>query len=394
VLVVLRALLHDHCGLLLGPRLQPGGLHVSARGMQQLLPALLAALVLMPGAAGAQDWAQSFSPAAAGSYLEAGNQKVLVAAAGEPLDAVRSAASALETALRASGRAQLVMGSAGLGSLAQDSDTQVVQKARPFPVDTVAVVRVFAGAPGAPSTAVVTFYDTAGKVLSALSVVSGTPLGAREGSGTTQAVPSSALQAVQEVGKSAEDAQAQYDKQHVWFEDGAFVGVQSGRVMARFTDAFQGKNRTPLEGARFYEVVGRQDLADDYRSRKTKHLVLLWGGMAGLLGGGAVMATGISSSCQREVARTGECLQKGPSPVVPGAILAGAGTVAMLASLPYMEFHPVKPPARRDLAEEYNKKLKGELGLARAAPPAPAPTIRVASGFVPGGAGLTLELRL
>jgi hypothetical protein len=367
---------------------------VSARNSSQLSTALLAAVLLSAGSALGADWSQSFTSAASGTYLEGTGQKVLVASAGEPADEAQEAARALEAALRGSGRAQLVMGSAGLGSLAQDSDAQVLQKAKALPVDTIAIVRVFPGAPGAPSTAVVTFYDTAGKALSALSAVAGTPVSARPGSGAAQAVPSSALQAVEAVGKSAEDAQAQYDKRHVWFEEGAFVGVQSGRVVARFTDAYQGKNRTPLEGARFYEVVGRQDLAEAYRSRRAKHYGLLVGGGAAALAGTAAVFAGATGKCQREDARTFECLQRDTSLLVPGAVLAGAGTVAMLVSIAYVEFHPVKPPERRDLAEEYNKKLKGELGLARATPPAPVPTVRVAGGFVPGGAGLTLELRL
>ncbi len=359
--------------------------------------ATAALLLLLSLPALAAEWKDSFPPEATGSYLESSHRGVLVAGAGEPAAESRAAASAVEAALRDSGRAQLVMNDAPLGNLAADSDAQVVRKVAALPVDTVVVVRVFAGAAGTSPTAVVTFYDKAGKVLAALSAQQGQAVSTRAGGGIG-ALTNTAKSTVDSVTRVAKDAQAEYEKKYVWFEDGAFVNVYGG-VVSRFSVAYQGKSRVPLEGEAFYQAIGRTDLADSYRARSGTRLGLLLGGGAVTLGGTAMMLGGIGGRCVRENAASYDCLQREHQELlIPGILLGTAGAVAMVVGAA-LQSHPVEVLEARRLAEEYNEKLKGELGLAEA--PAPARTrgtrveVSVGGALLPrGGGALVVGVRL
>ena len=90
-------------------------------------------LLVLLSATGEQ-WGATFPPKEMATYLEAKDAKVLVAAAGEPAEPVRAAATAVESALRGSGRTSLVMNDAALGALQSASDLDVVNRAKPFPV--------------------------------------------------------------------------------------------------------------------------------------------------------------------------------------------------------------------------------------------------------------------
>lgn len=355
------------------------------------LPAAAQVDTGQPSASAATAWTETFPPQAAGTWLEGSQRKVLVAGAGEPAAEARAAAQALEAAWRASGQSPLVMGDAALGGLTTDSDAQVVQKAAPLPVDAVAVVRVFAGAPGAPSTAVVTLYDKAGKVLTAFTAAQGVALAAKAGAGAGGAVPSAALAAVDVVGRGGSEAQAKYDEKYVWFEDGALVNVYNGRVMRRFTLAYQGKYKKHLEGDAFYEAVGRSDLAAQYRSRRTRRTLLLTGGSLAAVGGGTMTLFGLMGPCVKEDARSFACLERDKGLLVPGLVLAGGGMVALLMGAT-TEPHPVDAPEVRRIADEYNQKLKGELGLAEAPRRHASPGLELQVGalLTPGGGALVL----
>jgi hypothetical protein len=361
--------------------------------------ALAALLLLVSLPALAAGWEDSFPPEATGSYLESAQQGVLVAAAGEPAAETRAAAAALEVALRDSGRARLVMNDAPLGSLATDSDADVVRKAAALPVDTVAVVRVFAGAPGTPPTAVVTFYDKAGKVLSAFSAQQGQAVPERVWGGLVgRALPNTAQSTVDSVTRVAQDAQAQYEKKYVWFEDAAYVNAYGG-VVSHFSVAYQGKSRVPLSGEAFYLAIDRTDLADRYRARRGTRLGLMLGGGAVSVGGMVMALSGVGTRCVRMDAREfGGCLQReNEELLIPGIVVGSAGVVAMLVGA-LVPHHPVDALEARRLAEEYNEKLKGELGLAAAPAPARArePKVEVSVGgaLLRGGGALVVGVRL
>src|SRR5512140_402845 len=284
-------------------------------------------LLVLLSATGEQ-WGATFPPKEMATYLEAQDAKVLVAAAGEPAESVRAAATAVENALRGSGRTSLVMNDAALGSLQSASDVDVVTRAKAFPVQLVAVVRVFPGAADAPETAVVTFYDKEGKVLSALTATAGTPIAARSGASSGEAVSSEALKSVDTVRGSgpATDAEKEYDRKYVVIEDAAVV-TRAGQV-ARLGLAYQGKSRLPIDGADFYRAIGRKDLAEQYQSRNTLRLGLGLGGMALGIAGIALFAPGIVDPCVKRNAQTRECLQTDYTLAVVGGVVGAGGMIA------------------------------------------------------------------
>ncbi|MFH0901416.1 MAG: hypothetical protein V2A73_12380 [Pseudomonadota bacterium] len=175
-------------------------------------------------AAEKDDWSRSFDPKTAVNDIPAGELAIIVVAAGPSSTSVSAAAAALAQALRASERTKLVMDDASIGSVESLDDPAIVAKCRRLPVTHVAVVRTFAGKPGQPSQAVVTFYDKAGETVAALAVTagSGTPAPAST-AGASSGVSASTMDAVSQVvkvqEKSAADARQEYEQRYVGFSE-------------------------------------------------------------------------------------------------------------------------------------------------------------------------------
>ncbi|HEY8211096.1 MAG TPA: hypothetical protein VIG99_26615, partial [Myxococcaceae bacterium] len=240
------------------------------------------------GAGAGGDWSATFPPAATGSYLEADAAAVLVTPAGDPSPDLATAAQGVAAALRASGRAKLVMDGASIGSTAGLSDEQIVQKCQALPIQAVVVVRVFPGADAAsPPSAVVTFYDKAGKALSALAAALGTPVAARE-SRATGGVSGGTLNAVGNVthtNPADKTAQQKYDEQYIWFEE--LTGVNaSGQVVGAWSLAYEGKYRKLLSAENLLQKVGRDDLSRQYSAQNARKLGFVWTGVIAASVGG------------------------------------------------------------------------------------------------------------
>ena len=338
-----------------------------------------------------EQWGATFPPKEMATYLEAQDAKVLVAAAGEPAEPVRAAATAVESALRGSGRTSLVMNDAALGALQSASDLDVVNRAKPFPVQLVAIVRVFPGAADAPETAVVTFYDKEGKVVSALTATAGTPIAARSGASSGEAVSSEALKSVDTVRGSspATNAEKEYDRKYVVIEDAAIV-TRGGQV-ARLGLAFQGKSRLPIDGADFYRAIGRKDLAEQYQARNAQRWGLTIGGMVVGIAGIAIFTPGMVDNCVKKDAQTYACLESDYTLAILGGAAAAGGMVASLVGL-LTEPHPVDLSTAKRLVEEHNEKLRKDLGLSRATVPPDDVQVALDFGVTPSGAGARLRV--
>ncbi|MRI88952.1 hypothetical protein FGE12_12415 [Aggregicoccus sp. 17bor-14] len=160
---------------------------------------------------------------------------------------------------------------------------------------------------------------------------------------------------------------------------------------------YEGKFKKPLQGKAFYERLGRKDLVAAYEQRMTAKVVMGVLGGAALVGGGVLMYQGISAepklcgldappSCSSSRGMTKAVLGL-------GAALGGGGLI-MGARL--MSPHPVSGSQARELADDYNKRLRGELGLEDdGAPKKPAvpPVLQAQLGATvgPQGAGLQLS---
>jgi len=377
-----------------------------------LLTLVVTSVVSLAGRALADGtWAASFPGPAAGSHLPAGQPAVLIAAAGVDPEAA-SAAAALITALRASGRASLVMDAAGLGEVRGLDDPSLVKRAAGLPVKVVLVIRTFPGASG--PTAVATLYDRGGKTLGAFSVTRGAPLSARTRdagagvSGEASAAVSAVLKDSGQTDPQRKAKESEYQRRHVGFNRFAVFHVYSGVLSGHWGAPYLGSDANPLEPQRFFEAVGRPDHARYYQKRRVAKRALQIPGWLAMLGG-ATMATigglGHPKGICRGQSLSGECIDHAPggAPALlwTGVSLSTLGLAAVIVAAAINPF-PTSAEQTYQLAATHNQRLRESLGLPHRVdddvPPqyqrsarGPARSVRVTPVAGAGGGGLTLQ---
>lgn len=337
----------------------------------------------------APDWSNTFEASATASYLDRPNASVIVVSAGLKSDSQAVAERALVSALRSSGQTRLVMASESVAVLADDSDEAVVKKANPLPVDLIVVLRLF---PGEPETAVATFYDKAAVALSAMSGLRGQPLTRKEGSSRQIAgrtAVAETIKAAERTGTQGKVDRAMNDSGKIEFAAGAMVDMRNGQVMSTWiVPYFQNKR---LDGARFYDVVGRADLAKAYRGRMGAKVALIVSGSVVAVAGGLMALLTISPQCAVYDAAAYSCLQyRTPSLVVPGLVGMGIGLAALLTGT-IIPADPLGPQKRFELAEEFNRKVDASKGTVSSRE-VEAPQVTFGFAPIPGGAGASLAL--
>jgi len=204
------------------------------------------------------------------------------------------------------------------------------------------------------------------------------------------------------------DPQAEWDHRFIAFEDWAAYNVHTGAVVNTWSRPVEGKYRRPLSYGEFYDRVGRSDLADRYRSRRNVKIGLaVAGGVAFVAGFGAIIGQFLSNSNSFSSCVDGNVFGRGPQTscdlqsgnegYIAGGVLVGVGFIGVMTGL-ILPMQPAQPYEAREMADQYNKKLRGELGLDRA-PPTPAPTpaagttLTLAPSVDAKGAGLRLVAR-
>jgi hypothetical protein len=120
---------------------------------------------------------------------------------------------------------------------------------------------------------------------------------------------------------------------------------------------FQGELKTRLEPVEFYRLVGRTDLVESYRRRHAMMIGLYWGGGA-LAIGSAVLGLAALDSEQGTFSR----LQS-------AALVAFSGGLVAIAAGRWLQGapQPISENEAKSLAEQYNLRLRRQLGLAAAA---------------------------
>jgi hypothetical protein len=328
--------------------------------------------VLSAFVAQAQSWEETFAAEPLATYLTGSELRVIVVAAGENSGESAAAATALEQALKASGKTSLVMPDDSLGDVSKLDDARIVLKCQALPVELVAVVRVFAGSEGAPANTVVVFYDKNAEVAVALNGVLGTVLPANPKAGSTgQGAPAEAVDAVSTITEgSARDARAalvQYRRELIWFETIGVVHPGTGAILETWSAPYKGVHGDPLDGPEFYRLVGRDDLAARYKRRKGVRLGLIIGGIAVGVAGLGVMLWGtenVETDKCKERDEDDECLayEENWTPIYVGLGMALAGCAAGITG-PFIRPHPVDAHEAFRLANAYNQRLKERLGL-------------------------------
>jgi hypothetical protein len=389
------------------------------------LALLLSAPRVSAHAAEGSGWSATFPAQSVATHLGEAQARYMVVPAGDASPELAQAEQALTAALRTGGKATLVMSAQALGPVAQLSDGEIVQRGASFPVDRVAVLRLFPDGAGALTQAVVSIYDTTGTSLGTFSAVAGAALGAR----TEAAAPAEgpeAQAAPPEVAAAApppaaplplapaplrprlafEERQEQYEQRHIAFDEIVAVNAGTGTVVSQWTVPYEGKYRKPLQGKAFYEKVGRRDLVKAYEDKLAMKTVIGVLGGAAVVGGGLLTYSGVttgneqcdafSSSFDACFERNRQSFDRGMSKTMLGIGVA-AGGLGILVAAALVSPHPVSASQARELADGYNKKLKAELGLGE---PEDAPTrphlppvlqARVGATVGPRGAGLLVS---
>ncbi|MGZ3425590.1 MAG: hypothetical protein ACXVCV_03025 [Polyangia bacterium] len=204
------------------------------------------------------------------------------------------------------------------------------------------------------------------------------------------------------------DPQAEWDHRFIAFEDWVAYNVHSGAIVNAWSKPVEGKYRKPLPYDEFYAKVGRPDLADRYRTRRNVKIGLGVTGALALIGGFVAIGAQFKSNsdafsnCVDGNVFHGSganCMDTGSGSdgYVAGGILLGVGFAGILAAI-VTPAQPAQPYEAREMADQYNKKLRDELGLDRApaAKPAAAPegtSLTLAPSVDAKGAGLRLVAR-
>jgi hypothetical protein len=149
-----------------------------------------------------------------------------------------------------------------------------------------------------------------------------------------------------------QNAAETYQQRFVWFYD----SVTITGIFGRSWRPYQGKYRDPLDGTAFYRAINRPDLASRYRARYGLRVGLLVGG--GLV---AIAGWGLMISRRQDAG---------------WAVAAGGFGTMFVGSL--IATDPIGESEARQLADEYNKGLKGalDLGLGGETPPPRRPVGR------------------
>jgi hypothetical protein len=159
-----------------------------------------------------------------------------------------------------------------------------------------------------------------------------------------------------------------YQREFVWFNDVVISGAWSSR---RFMP-YRGKYHEPLPGSDFYSAIDRPDLATRYN---------VWRGIqVGLeFGGAAVALSGLYLFHSH--------------PTLGTDLFIGGGLASIVGLFLTPEI--VDEQNARRLADEHNKRLKRQLGLApvEPSPPRPVPiNLRVSAAVAPNGAAAVAQL--
>lgn len=383
-----------------------------------LLAALAFLAILLPSkAARADAWAKTFVAAAVSTYVPA-NAGVLVVPAGRSVQAAE-AARALKEALESSRPKGSVFDEKALGPGAEGLDDRtLVQRAGNLPVQAIATVRVFPS--GGRESAVITIYDRENRVISAFTATKGAPL--QPGSGVVNKVslaepapllpsnpesqskvPMSDADAALAAARAA--ARAEYDQRYVGFMN--LAGATDVLTPSSWPTPFRSSLQRALYGETFYEAIEQPELAERYRQRRRKQIGLV-------AGGGAIAGVGILvglSIALVSLDKPGtECTDWDPvqqhcfnyatdqSGVAAGLTVVGlsvAGGLAVSLVGVFMNPHPVSLDEARVLTDEYNRKLRREVGLDGPVSEAPRPAgprfgWTVAPSVGPTGGGLSV----
>lgn len=198
------------------------------------------------------------------------------------------------------------------------------------------------------------------------------------------------------------EAQVEYLSKYFTVGDRVVVTATDGHVSLHNDHViYQGRYRKQVDEGDFFREVGREDLAESHRNRRTARLGLFGAGVAVVLGTAVYTVASVTSSDDCKVPpgdpNFGEACVYGPGRAVQRGIAAAfigsaIGGGLILGGL-LVNPHPVGVDELRRLADDYNVGLRRKL----ATPATPSPvrdpvhlTLYIAPGAGSTARGLTL----
>jgi hypothetical protein len=188
-------------------------------------------------------------------------------------------------------------------------------------------------------------------------------------------------------------AQREYEERRVGFDLLPYVSGSDGNVTTSLmTVPYQGQYKRPLIGVEFYQVVGREDLAAEYRSRSSRRNVLMGIGIGVIVGGGLYVLSAPRPDVNSSFEEFSRQARARDDAVATGMAI-GLGGLGLVTIGALTDPNPVDAVEARRLADEYNRRLKAGLGISGRAPLEPGPEgqaerprVSFGAGPVPGGA--------
>lgn len=322
-------------------------------------------------------WQSAFPVQALGSYFSQGDE-VIVIRAGQPSPELEQLAEVLREQLRASTRVRTVLDDGSLGKPdAEADDETLVKSAAHLPLTRIVVVRLVDS--DDESQAVVTIYDRRGEVSGAFLAQKGQAIEMSDNHAA--GLDSRAATAVSEV---VDEVDPEHQEMGDWPDDyrDNFVhyfntGVQwdsdERRLVGRPSRIpRRGLNAMPLKGKRFYQHIGRDDLARSYVGRRVAKPVLTWAGAAALTGG--LLLSVFHADDGRRDCTTDSGEDDGAElfdtvceanrldargKYIGGYVIASTGLVSMLIGI-ILRRDPRDDHERRELVEQYNSDLRAK----------------------------------
>jgi hypothetical protein len=200
----------------------------------------------------------------------------------------------------------------------------------------------------------------------------------------------------QDVSGLTPEAQVEYLSKYFTVGD-RLVLTANNHYASLSTDhvVYQGRYRKEVDEDAFFREVGRNDLAEAYRSRRATRRGLIVAGGAVVIGSMAYAISSANDTCsvppgdpsfaEACVDGPSRALKRGVTAGIIGAVVGGGLILGGAA----MNLHPVKPDEMRRLADEYNVSLRRR--LATPAKPKPVHDDTTLTFYLAPGAGATVR---
>lgn len=328
------------------------------------------------------------SSSAVATYVDAEGLKFAIVAAGEASSMQYTVIADLSRALVASGKGVQLADVSSAGDLSSFDDQTIVARLKVYPVDRIAIVRIFPGIQGEADTIIVSFLKTDGGVAAGFRLSAGESLTVNSSvatsadSGLNAKAISAVSSEVQTSVETTDDALQIYQRDKLIFQEWIGVRADTGSIVAQWVRPLKGSSQVPISWIRFYQMVGRTDLAAKYKKRKSLKTGLNISGSLvglGLIGGGTALII-------KELAKHSEYKN-----LTSGIALMGVGGALSLGTILTAAFinpHVVTTEEVMAMADDYNTKLRKKLGLPKEVAKR---KLDVGPTLVQGGGGISVR---